>query len=440
MDFKQEFNLKQEQKMIMTPKLQQAIELLQFSTLELRDYIEEEIIDNPLLELEDIYSSSANYSGEYYSQEGINYQNFIADRPSLDEYLCQQLYLVADNKLEEEIGQYIIGNLDDSGFFTDKEKVKEELKVSDKEIEVILSKIKKFQPLGIAANNMEESLLLQLDNLTAELDIQDINLAKKIICDYLSELSKNQVSIIAKKLSLELDHAQKLIDLIKSLTPIPVEGFNDLYNNSYLEPDVILKRVKGDYIIIMDERSFPTLRINRYYKKILEQGKSEVELQDYVNEQLNSALWLIKSIEQRRRTIYNIVQAIIDLQRDFLAGGLEYLKPMTMQEVADAIDMHESTVSRATSDKYIQTPHGLFEMKFFFSESIKTKSGFISAVSVKQKLKTIIEEEDKAKPLSDQKIVDKLKAMNIDISRRTIANYRKELSIPSSRQRKRYVY
>ncbi|WP_018248233.1 RNA polymerase factor sigma-54 [Orenia marismortui] len=440
MDFKQEFNLKQGQKMIMTPKLQQAIELLQFSTLELREYIEEEIINNPLLEFEDIYSSSANYSGESYSQEGINYQNFIADRPSLDEYLCQQLYLVADNKLEEEIGQYIIGNLDDSGFFTDEEKVKEELKVSDKEIEVILSKIKKFQPLGIAANNIEESLVLQLDNLTAEIDIQDINLAKKIICDYLSELSKNQVSIIAKKLNLELDHAQKLIDLIKSLTPIPVEGFNDLYNNSYLEPDVILKRVKGDYIIIMDERSFPTLRINRYYKKILEQGKSEVELQDYVNEKLNSALWLIKSIEQRRRTIYNIVQAIIDLQRDFLVGGLEYLKPMTMQEVADAIDMHESTVSRATSDKYIQTPHGLFEMKFFFSESIKTKSGFTSAVSVKQKLKTIIEEEDKSKPLSDQKIVDKLKAMNIDISRRTIANYRKELSIPSSRQRKRYAY
>ncbi|WP_408955395.1 RNA polymerase factor sigma-54 [Natroniella sp. ANB-PHB2] len=440
MELNYELDIKQEQQLVMTPKLQQAIELLQLSSLELKDYIDDEMMENPLLELEDDYDSSvADYANYTTDQEEVNYENFIAKKLTLDEYLRQQLKLVVSDPCEEEIGEQIIGNLDQTGFFTDIDRLARELEVATSQIEVILEKIKRFDPIGIATSGMEEALVVQLEELESNRNKQEIELAKEIVSNYLEEVSKNQIRKIAKNLKIKPIHAQQLIDLIKTLDPVPANKFEKVVtDNSYIEPDIIIKKVNNRYVTILNDFSFPTLRISKYYKRLLAQNKSKDELQGYMKEKLESALWLVKSIEQRRRTVCNIVEELIDLQHEFLEKGLKYLKPLTMKEVADRIEMHESTVSRATSNKYIQTPYGLFPMKFLFSGSIDTKNGQVSAVSVKQQLQEVVENEDSRKPLSDQKISQKLAERGIDISRRTVAKYRKELKIPSSRMRKRY--
>ncbi|MCK8816717.1 RNA polymerase factor sigma-54 [Natroniella sulfidigena] len=433
-------DVKQEQQLVMTPKLQQAIELLQLSSLELKDYIDEEMLENPLLELEDDYDSSAtDYANYTADQDEFNYENFVAKELTLDEYLRQQLKLVVTNSSEEEIGKQIIGNLDQSGFFNDTARLATELEVAVSQIEVVLEKIKRFDPIGIATSGMEEALLTQLEELKSKKNKQEIELAKEVVDTHLEEVSKNQVRKIAKSLKIKPIHAQQVIDLIKTLDPVPANKFRkEITDNSYIEPDIVVRKVNDRYVTILNDFSFPTLRISKYYKKLLAKNKSKDELQGYMEEKLESALWLVKSIEQRRRTVYNIVQELIDVQHEFLEKGLKYLKPLTMKEVAERIEMHESTVSRATSNKYIQTPYGLFSMKFLFSGSIKTKGGQVSAVSVKQQLQEVVDNEDPNKPLSDQKISQKLAERGIDISRRTVAKYRKELKIPSSRMRKRY--
>ncbi len=431
-----QLNLKQEQKLVMTPKLQQAIKILQLSILELNDYVEEEMIENPLLELDDYNLSTGSYSG--YNDEEVNYENFIAKELTLDEHLTQQLNLVVDNSLEREIGYYIIGNLDESGFFNDLSGVAKELGVTEEEVNKVLKKIKGFEPAGIATSGIKESLVVQLDNLKGSRSKEEIRLAQEIVVNYLQEVSKNQIKKIAGKLKIDLKKVQSLVDLIKLLAPIPADKFEERVANNYLEPDVIIKKVNKRYIIIMNQASFPTLRINKYYKNLLRQKKAEGNLKDYMEEKLDAALWLIKSIGQRRRTIHNIVQEIINLQREFLDKGLKYLKPLRMKDIAKKIDMHESTVSRATDNKYVQTPQGLFPMKFFFSEGIEGIEDDLSAVSVKKIMRDYISCEDKSKPLSDQKLASKLQEEGINIARRTVAKYRKGMKIPSSRKRKRY--
>ncbi len=430
----QDINLQQEQNLIMTPKLQQAIELLQLSTLELTEYLEKEVMENPLLELEDNYryQSSTNY-------EEFDYKEFIAKEISLEEHLLKQLKLVVNNKSEEEIGRYIIGNLDGSGFFSLDEEIICKLNNSLKgeKFYKVLDMIKGFTPRGIASSGIKESLQIQLDSLKGLKEQRQVKLAKKVVENYLEEVGKNQVKKIARALRVKTREAQSIIDFIKSLNPIPSDMFTKSNSNSYLEPDIIIKKHSNDYTIIMDERSFPTLRINNYYKNLLK-NSNQSDVNEYIDDRLNSALWLIKSIEQRRQTVYNIVEAFINLQQEFLDNGPKYLKPMTMKAIADQIGVHESTVSRATNDKYIQTPYGLFPFKYLFSESIDCKFTNVSAVSVKEDIKEIISKESIISPLSDEKIKAELEEKGIIISRRTIAKYRQELKIPSSRLRKRY--
>ncbi|AGB42412.1 RNA polymerase sigma-54 factor [Halobacteroides halobius DSM 5150] len=427
----------QKQELAMTPKLQQAIKLLQYSTLELQEFIEDKMMENPLLELDDNYDPQSN---NYIKQNGddFNYEKFVAQELTLEEHLLKQLSLVTTSKLEKKIGEQIIGNLDQSGFFSSLEEVINQLEVTRKEVNKVLAKIKQFDPAGIGARDIQESLLIQLDNLKTSDNNTQIGLAKQIINGYQAELNNNQVRKISQGLSIEPKVTQQLIDLIKSLSPIPADRFKKKANNIYIEPDIIIKQISGKYVIIMDQASFPTIHINSYYRNLLKKQNAAKQSKDYIEDKLKSAMWLIKSIEQRRQTVYNIVRAIINLQQDFLKRGIKYLKPMTMQQIADEIKMHESTVSRATSNKYIQTPQGLFPMKFLFSKAIKTGDQKVSAVSIKKEVEDLVANEDKNNPLSDRELKDKLEARGVTISRRTIAKYRTELKIPSSRKRKRY--
>ncbi len=423
----------QEQKLVMTAELQQSIELLQFSTLELKEYIQEETLDNPLLELD------SNYREDDYApvnQQEVDYESFVGEKLTLNDYLQKQVNLVVADEQEREIAEYIIGSLDECGFFTDFKVVSQKLGVSEARVEAVLKKIKQVAPEGIAAANCQEALLIELEELAANYSERKVELARKIIANYLNDLEKNKIRKIANSLGIKPEEAQQISDLISELDPVPANKFDAELGGEYLEPDIIVKETGTDPVIIMTEDSFPTLRINQKYRRLLEQ--EEAETADYVKEKLQKALWLVRSIEQRRRTIYQIVEALIDLQSEFFAGGIEYLRPLTMAEVADRINKHESTVSRATTNKYVQTPYGLFHLKFFFAEGIKSGEQEIAAISVRHQLKKIIAEEDKTTPLSDQQLTDELAARGIKLARRTVAKYRKKLRIPSSRQRKRY--
>ncbi|GAB6137242.1 RNA polymerase factor sigma-54 [Halanaerobaculum tunisiense] len=438
LDYRTGLRQKQQQKqeLTMTPKLRQAINLLQLSSLELKDHLAEEMLDNPLLELEEEYKAP----GDSYvanNEEKVDYENFVAAELTLEEYLEKQLHLVVANKQEKEIGEEIIGSLDQAGFFTELIEVANRLNVSQEQVQEVVVKVQQLDPAGIAASDVQESLLLQLDRLEDPTNQEQIKLARQIIIDYQEELDKNQISKIARGLKIEASSVQQLVDLIKSLTPLPAEKFKQQEGNNYLEPDVVIKETTDDYLIFLNQTSFPTLHINSYYRKLLKQG-ADKQSQDYLADKLDSALWLIKSIEQRRQTVYNIVEEIISLQQEFLAKGVKHLQPMTMAQIAERIEMHESTVSRATSNKYIQTPQGLFPFKFLFTAGIDTSQGKVSVVSIKEHLKEVVANEDKHQPLSDRQLSEELETAGIDISRRTVAKYRQELKIPSSRQRKRY--
>jgi len=430
-------NLKQEQQLVMTPKLQQAIELLQLSTLELKDYLKKEMMENPLLSLEESYTEQSNSYLPSEHSEGVNYENFISKELTLEEEIMGQLGLVLNDDLEKRVAKYIIANLNEAGFFNDFQSVMDNLNVSRASVERVLDKIQGLEPIGVATAGVREFLSLQLEELKGVIQDKNIILAQQIVGEYLEELSANKLRVISKDLNLEITYVQKLVDLIRNLKTTPRESFANSNKNDYLEPDIIIKKVGDRFEIIMDKDSFPVLRINKYYQKLLKE-KNDPKYRLYIEKKLNSALWLIKSIEQRRQTIYSIVKDIVDFQLEFLNYGIKYLRPMIMQEVADRVEVHESTVSRATKNKYIQTPYGLFPLKFFFNEGIKSKDGRISAIAVREEIKEIVADENKNKPLSDKKIKEYLEKKGIYISRRTIAKYRAKLKIPASRLRRRY--
>ncbi|MBM7624207.1 RNA polymerase factor sigma-54 [Sporohalobacter salinus] len=451
-----EISLEQKQELVMTPKLQQAIELLQLSKIELNQRLKQKMLENPVLELaeeeeedlidelEDVdwedYSanSSSNYKGNNDNEDEYNYENFVSASLTLEEHLLHQLHLLELNTRKKEIGEYIIGSLDSNGFLDASiTQLSNELEVTECEVEEVLAKIQQFDPTGVAARNLKDSLLIQVDNLVLEAEKKE--LMNEIITNYFELVSKNQLRKLSKKLSIGLKQTQQLVDLIKMLHPNPANLYNKEVDTKYIKPDLIVEKINGRYVVTMEQDSTPRLRINSYYQKLLKKFKSDAKAKDYLQEKINSALWLIKSIEQRRLTIYRIAEVIVELQQDFLEEGLKFLHPMTMQDVAEEIDMHESTVSRATTNKYIQTPRGLFELKFFFSSGLETKNGEVfSSISIKKMIKDILAKENKSKPLSDQKIADRLEDMGVKISRRTVSKYRNELEIPSSTQRRRY--
>ena len=455
----QDVFLEQQQKLMMTPELRQAIAILQMSTIELSEYIEQELQENPFLEVkepeenneaEQVTPETDNKIEEmveYFNDRDIEYtptnreespslENFLTKRPSLYEHLEFQLHLSSTEEHDLVIGNYLIGSIDRTGYLcVDLNEVAANLKVPIEKVEEVLTMIQSFHPHGVGARDLSECLLLQLSYYNKEDSI-----ATRIIKDHMEDLAKSKLNKIAQALSISVNEVQDVCDLIRTLDPKPGLQYSGYDEVKYIMPDVFVEKVEGEYVVIVNDLNFPRLIVNNVYKRILHQTDNfSQDAKKYLEDKMGSAIWLIRSIEQRRMTLYKVARSIVDIQTEFLDKGVEYMKPLNLRKVAEAVDVHESTVSRATTNKYIQTPQGLFELKYFFSTGVESYgSSKVSSKSIKYMLEEIISAEDSSKPLSDEAISKLLKQKGIRISRRTVAKYRQEMRIPSTMARKRY--
>ncbi|WP_353092745.1 RNA polymerase factor sigma-54 [Tissierella praeacuta] len=453
-----DLTLEQSQKLIMTPELRQAIELLQFNSLELKEYITNEMEENPMLESlnsSEEFDNLDKYTNdneidwkEYFEKyddisyrpqvdkniKEYNYESFVSYEPTLKEHLMLQLRLIPLENREYKIAENIIQNIDENGYLTvSTEEIAKFMKCGQEEVEIVLDIVQAFEPAGVGARNLKECLSIQVRN-KPDVDYYIV----RIIEDYLEDLGYNRILKISKELNLDLKEVQEACDYIKRLEPKPGRSFrSDSDDIRYVLPDAEIKLLDGEFVVILNDVAGPRLNINNYYKELMKSGGDKKTI-DFLNEKFNSAMWVIRSIEQRRNTIRRVIESILKFQKSFFIEGEIALKPLTLKDIADDIDMHESTVSRATNGKYVQTPRGLFELKYFFSSGILGDEGDISSASIKVTLKGIIDNEDPKKPYSDQKISELLKIQGVNISRRTVAKYRDELCIPSSSMRRRY--
>lgn len=475
-----DLNIKQVQKLVMTPELIQTIKILQFNIQELQSFVEEQILINPLLEIQDFKNKDQeniiedekealenptyledkkqdeyeqgdidwkeyikenyddiSYRQREYPQETkeISFDHYTSNEISLSEHLLFQLqFCEEDDNLLKKIGRYIIESLDSNGYMTlTIDDIARNFCISSSKVAHVLDVIQTFDPPGIAARNLQECLLIQL----RQAKIQDLKL-EEIICNHLSDIAENRLSYISKALNISMEEVNNYIDIIKKFEPKPGRQFSrgDI---RYIIPDVILQKVDNEYVIIINEAASPRLSINQQYRKMLMEAEKESQISKYLTDKLNSALWLIKSIEQRKQTIYNVVRTIISHQYDFFEKGKRHLVPMTLKQVSEEIGIHESTVSRAVNGKYLQCPSGIYELKYFFSSGVSNNQGSgIASVGVKEIIKELINNEDEYKPLSDQYIMEILNKKGMKISRRTVTKYREEMEIPASFKRKRY--
>jgi RNA polymerase sigma-54 factor len=443
-------NLVQTQKLALTPELRQAIEILQYNSIELNEHIKDEMLENPILEKNeqteikdiDISIFSKRYFGsnsDYYEsidyEESEDYINFIPDVDNLRDHLESQLQFTLLDEKTKEVAVYLIETIDDNGYLHyDLNNVLEKFKVSENEIEEIVQTIQTFEPLGVGARTIKECLLIQLYQLSLEDDLPYL-----IVEEHLDDLANNRLLNIAKEQNRTIMDVQKAVDRIRQLEPKPGRVFSSLRDVRYIKPDVTLVKTEGVYNIIINDFTAPKLRISRYYKDLIENKMPDEAVKAYVEKKIHSALYLIKSIEQRKSTIHRVVEAILDYQKDFFEKGRMYLKTMTLKDIAEIVEVHESTVSRAISGKYLQCAGGLYELKFFFQSGVNSLyGGGISSETIKMSIKEMINNEDPKKPLSDQHISNELNLLGIKISRRTIAKYRDELNIPGSSKRKRF--
>ncbi len=461
MSVAQELRLEQSQKLIFTRELQQAIMLLQLPAPELGRYLEEELIVNPVLEIgewerEEEYEPSAreeeeeknlNCWEEYFQEqldgeqsflarqpEENNYENYVAGSCTLQEHLLLQLGLSQLSPREKMIGEFIIGNINRNGYLAGStEELSSLIGVQQKELEGVLAVIQTFDPAGVGARSLRECLLIQLGELETAAP-----LAREVAAGYLPQVADNRLREIAVALNADVNQIQAAVDIIRSLDPKPGCSFGGSRDTRYLIADLVVEKVNKEYITLVNDSLIPRLTINSYYRSLL-QRKEENMISAFIRKRLDSALWLIRSIERRRLTLYRVMEQIVKVQAGFFDSGINYLRPLTLKEIAEEIGVHESTVSRAASNKYVQTPRGLFPLKFFFSSGLDKYNGeTVSSSSIKQRLRELVGQEDASKPLSDQKMVGILRNKGILISRRTVAKYRKELNIPASGKRKRH--
>ncbi len=462
------------QKLILTPSLQQAIKLLPMSTLELADMLNQEVVENPLLEeipSEDLQASEAqpatdkadeqdaqrpegkvdNWEDndyEYYFSEYLDdgyrsrvptevkelppIENTLSTGSSLTDHLEWQLSLKTDDAIERAVGTAIIGNLDDDGYLV--ASVSEIAQMGPwpvERVEEALRLVQTFDPTGVAARDLQESLTLQLRQLGL-----DSTPTERIVAEHLRLLQNHQIPELARKMGMSIEDLREHIEVIRHLDPKPGARYNQR-QPEYVMPDVYIVKVDDQYVAVLNDDGLPQLRISSSYKRLLDKDQADADTRSYVKDRFNAARWLLKSVEQRQKTIQKVATSIINFQRDFLEHGIEHLRPLVLRDVANDIGMHESTVSRVVTNKYMHTPQGVFEMKYFFHSGISSSFGeAVSSVTIKQRIRKIIEAEDPRKPLSDSKIVSILQREGLVLARRTIAKYREELRIPTSNQRK----
>jgi RNA polymerase sigma-54 factor len=333
------------------------------------------------------------------------------------------------------IGEYIIESLDENGYMTmSEEMIAGELGASIDDVEEVLRVTHTFDPMGVGASSLSECLTIQLEQMGQLTDV-----FRLIIDEHLEDLASNKISYLAKKTGASPAQIQEMGDMIRMLEPKPGRQFASQSETKYIIPDVIVERIDGEYVITMNNGNVPHLMVSSYYQKLLKESERDEELSKYLSDRVNSAVWLIKSIEQRKQTIYNVVDAIVEYQRDYFDKGSKHLKPLTLRDIAERVGVHESTVSRTVNGKYMQSPHGVNELKYFFTAGVSSASGDgISRSSIKEFIKEIIDKEDPRNPISDQHIAEMLGRQQINISRRTVAKYRDEMNISPSSKRRRY--
>ena len=470
----QKLQMRLSQRLILTPSLQQAIKLLPMTTLELMDMLNQEVVENPLLE--EITTEEAEQADaadqvekpepdppqpdekkdtwddadyEYffgdYLDDGYRprtpreikelppIENTLSTKPSLSDHLTWQLSLLTDDQLIREIGTAIVGNVDDDGCLV--ASIEEIAAMGDwphYEVERMLKVVQRFDPVGVAARSLQECLLLQLAHLGMDGTPSEI-----IVRDHITLLQKHHEPELARQMEISIDELKQHIEIIRELDPKPGLRYNPT-QSQYVIPDVFIMKVEDEYVAMLNDEGMPQLRISPVYRRMLDKNsKNSAETRSYVKEKFRSALWLIKSVDQRQKTIQKVATSIINFQREFLDHGIEQLRPLVLRDVANDIGMHESTVSRVVNNKYMHTPQGVFEMKYFFHSGIHSSYGeSVSSVTIKQRIRKIVENENAQKPLSDSRIVGILQEEGLILARRTIAKYREELKIPTSSQRK----
>jgi RNA polymerase sigma-54 factor len=482
-EIKQQLRLSQQ--LVMTPQLQQAIKLLQLSRLELAELVQQEMQENPVLE-ESLESAddlprevvadsdeaptpsseeNADVPGnreatdaekiadidwqsyaEAYPQTGFqnevredderrSLEGTLTRRETLAEHLTWQLQLSDLDASERAGAEWIIGNLDEDGYLrAELDEIARRSGVSLEIVEKALAQLQLFDPPGVAARDLRECLLLQIDALRI-----DEPLVRTLVDNHIDSLQKRDFRGIARILGVTIEEVAVASRVVGRLEPRPGRPFGG-EEAVYIIPDIYVYKIGDDLHVVLNEDGLPKLRINQLYRDVLARGAVGVakDTRDYVQDKVRSALWLIKSIHQRQRTIYKVMTSIIKNQREFFERGVQYLKPLNLRDVAEDIGMHESTVSRVTTNKYAHTPQGIFELKFFFNSSINRVDGdAIASESVKEKIRRIIQAEDPRRPLSDQRIAEMLRTANIDIARRTVTKYREAMNILSSTKRRR---
>ncbi len=500
-ELKQVLSLRQTLQLVMTPQLQQAIKLLQLSRLELNDVVRDEMLENPVLEegmeerdsndssTAESESSSAspgqkeekiaerierserveevkgdegineidwekyleNYSSyvpvgggrERPSEDQPSYENILSKKTSLTDHLLWQLRLSTLSEAEQEIGARLIHALNSDGYLiaddedrlagkSAEQSIAETMDHTVEEVERVISVIQNFDPIGVGARNLRESLLIQ----SRHLEIEN-GLVYAIIESHLPHLERKNFQAISRALKVSKEEVLEAVKVIAQLEPKPGRAYAE-EKPAYITPDIYVYRMAAEFVIVLNEDGLPKLKISSYYRRTLANAKRGDETRSYIQDKLKSAVWLIRSIHQRQRTIYRVTESIVKFQREFFEIGISKLKPLVLRDVAEDLGLHESTVSRVTTNKYVHTPQGIFELKFFFNSGIRRSNGEdVASESVKDKIKKIVSKEDSAKPMSDREIVDILSEQGINIARRTVAKYREMLGILPSGKRKK---
>jgi len=445
--------IEQTQKLVMTPELQQAITLLQCSSMELADYISKELVSNPLLEVqdkeeEDTPSMEEKMDWEAYlkedaippndrvsreKRETTSFENFVSRAPSLRDVLLEQLHYLSLEQDQVIIAEYLIGNIDENGYL--RETLAEaalQLGCSQEQVASALKVVQSLDPAGVGARDLRECLLLQLRCFP-----NHPPLVRQLIEHHLDDVAENRLRKVSHCMEVSLTEVQEAMDFIRKLNPKPGNLYGGEGETRYVVPDVLVEKVDDEYMVLVNETTVPYLQVNSFYRNLMTSGNQEIS--EYIKNKLDSALWLIRSIEQRRLTLYKVASKIFEIQRPFLDHGISHLRPLTLKDVAEQVGVHESTVSRATSNKYVQTPRGIFPLKYFFTGGVDSSSGFQSSTSIKAKIKELIQQEDPVSPLSDNQLASLLQQSGIEISRRTVAKYREEIGIAASHKRRRLV-
>jgi RNA polymerase sigma-54 factor len=455
------------QQQVLAPQLQQSLQILQAPMLELRNLIQQELCTNPTLEEEiteptiedkkqehdefqeefdrlakldeewrDYMSQTQSYSGRSAEEEERRQFFFdsIVGQETLQQHLLEQVQSSELNDSDRKLAELIIGNVDDSGFLqTTPEDIATNTGMELDDLRRVLEFVHTFHPVGVGARDLRECLLIQLRRLS-----KDQSLEYRIVDRHLEDLGKRRFPEIARRLGTTPEQIQRAANFIGTLDPKPGQVFTPDPNN-YVLPDVNVEKIGGDYQITLNGEQIPHLRISNTYKDLMSQENNANDVKDYIRDKIRSGKFLIKSIHQRQQTISNIAHEIVTRQKDFLESGPSALKPMTMVQIADAVGVHETTVSRAISGKYMSTPQGVFDMKYFFTPGYQTSAGeSMSNTSVKGAIAELVKGEDTRNPLSDKEIVEILEKRGIPIARRTVAKYRNELNILPSNMRKRY--